>query len=137
VREAAGGTSEQKSHGGAGTKKSDDDGRRYTFKGHGGEAAKGRGGVRGSQPTHGGARGGGVWLPPVGTAQVARHGRQRPGHGVRGRHACPHSGGWHRVADERGPDGNGRVRGREARGAHGPAGDGNGVGRARMNSDDF
>jgi hypothetical protein len=136
VREAAGGTSEQKSHVGAGTKKSDDDGRRYTFKGHGGEAARGRGGRGKSADAWRGSRRG-VWLPLVGTAQVARHGRQRPGHGVRGRHACPHSGGRHRVADERGPDGNGRVRGREARGAHGPAGDGNGVGRARMNSDDF
>jgi hypothetical protein len=92
-----------------GTKKSGGDGRWYPFKGCGGEAE--RGGVWGSQPTRGGARGGG--------------------------RACPHIGGWHRVADERGSDGSRREWGTEARGARGPAGDRNGVGRARMNSDDF
>jgi hypothetical protein len=51
---------------------------------------------------------------------------------ARSRCACPHSGGWHRVTDEQGLDGSGR-----ARGVRGPAGEGNGVGRARMNSDDF
>jgi hypothetical protein len=56
---------------------------------------------------------------------------------ARGRRTCPHSGGWRRVTDERGLASSGRVRGREARGAHGSAGEGNGVDRARMNNDDF
>jgi hypothetical protein len=54
-------------------------------------------------------RGGGPYLPPAGTAQAAQHGRQRPGCGVRGWHACPHSGVRRRVADKRGPDGSGRA----------------------------
>jgi hypothetical protein len=33
---------------------------------------------------------------------------------ARPRRACPHSGGRHRVADERGPDGSERTQGREA-----------------------
>jgi hypothetical protein len=65
------------------------------------------------------------------------NGRQWPGRGARGRRTCPHSGGRRRVADEWGPAGSGRARGREAWDTHGPVGEGNGVDRARMNSDDF
>jgi hypothetical protein len=44
-----------------------------------------------SRAMHGGARGGGSGSHRWVTARVARHGRQRPGRGVRG---------WRRVADE-------------------------------------
>jgi hypothetical protein len=93
----------------------------------------GGGGGRGSRATCGGARGGGPWLPPVGDSSggAARPAAARP------RRACPHSGVRRRVADERVLYGSGRARRREARGTRGPAGEGNGVGRARMNSDDF
>jgi hypothetical protein len=78
-------------------------------------------------------------LAPTGGGPLGRrgNGRQRPGRGARERRTCPHSGERRRVADERGPAGSGRARGREARDTHGPAGEGNGVDRARMNSDDF
>jgi hypothetical protein len=71
----------------------------------------------------GGAQGGGSLSPTDG--------------GQLGRRACPHSGGRRWVAGERGPAGSGRVRGSEARGMRGLAREGNGVGRARMNIDDF
>jgi hypothetical protein len=78
----------------------------------------------------------GAWLPSAGDSLG----------GARWWHACPHSGGRRRVADERDPTGSGRVPGREVRGARGLTGEENGVGRARrkrevgqvqMNSDDF
>jgi hypothetical protein len=71
----------------------------------------------------GGARGGGSLSPTNG--------------GQLGRRACPHSGERRRVTGERGPAGSGRVRGSEAWGMRGLAREGNGVGRARMNIDDF
>jgi hypothetical protein len=54
-------------------------------------------------------------LAPTGRGPLGRrgNGRQRPSRGERGRRACPHNGGRRRVADERGPAGNRRARGRE------------------------
>jgi hypothetical protein len=76
-------------------------------------------GVRGSWPTSGLARGGGL-----GSHRRGQLGRR----GARERR---------RVTNERGPDGSGRARVREAQGARGLAGEGIGVGRAPMNNGDF
>jgi hypothetical protein len=63
----------------------------------------GGGGVGGGRVTHRGAQGGGSGSHRRGIAQAARPAAAQP------RHACPHSGGRCRVADERGPDGSGRA----------------------------
>jgi hypothetical protein len=79
-------------------------------------------------------RGGGGALAPIGrdsSGGVARPAAARP------RRACPHSGGRCRVTDEQGPDGSGRVLGREARACVGRPGKEMEWGRARMNSADF
>jgi hypothetical protein len=57
-------------------------GRRCPFKGRGGEAATGAG-VSGKIGRHVEGSRRGPWLPPMGTARVARHGQQRPSRGAR------------------------------------------------------
>jgi hypothetical protein len=98
--------------------------------------------------TTGRQQGGGGWGKSADAWRGTRRGALAPTSGdslggvaqpaaARPRRACPHSGGRRQVTDELGLDGSGKVKGREARGARGPAGGRNGVGRARMISDAF